>query len=92
MTQQIILSDEKIINIVNKYVLSSNIKGIMLTGSYTDNSNNEKSDVDIIIVSDLVSRQTHEHVIDNKITYQFIILPYNKISLILYCRVIFRKS
>jgi predicted nucleotidyltransferase len=62
----------------------ADIVGVMLTGSRATYTGHRHSDVDLIIVSSLACRQTHENIFAEGQMYQIIIFPYAKIASIVY--------
>lgn len=75
---------EKILDFIKHHCPASDIVGIMLTGSYANHTESRYSDVDIIVVSMLASRQTHENIIEDGTMYQLIIFPYCKIATLIF--------
>ena len=78
------LTPQDIIDFVGEHYNKLDIVAIMLTGSYADQTNNSNSDIDIIIVSMIAARQSHENIIKGGIMYQLIVFPYYKIATLLY--------
>lgn len=77
------LSLEKVIlKVINRYFDVSLIMGIMLTGSRVTNKHREDSDVDVMLISKLSNRQTISMMRERNYTFQFIIVPFNKLSII----------
>lgn len=75
------LSLEKVIlKVINRYFDVSLIMGIMLTGSRVTNKHREDSDVDVMLISKLSNRQTISMIRERNYTFQFIIVPFNKLS------------
>ena len=75
------LSLEKVIlKVINRYFDVSLIMGIMLTGSRVTNKHREDSDVDVMLISKLSNRQTISMMRERNYTFQFIIVPFNKLS------------
>lgn len=52
----------------------------MLTGSRVTNKHREDSDVDVMLISKLSNRQTISMMRERNYTFQFIIVPFNKLS------------
>lgn len=79
--QSSFLSLEKVIlKVINRYFDVSLIMGIMLTGSRVTNKHREDSDVDVMLISKLSNRQTISMMRERNYTFQFIIVPFNKLS------------
>ena len=75
------LSLEKVIlKVINRYFDVSLIMCIMLTGSRVTNKHREDSDVDVMLISKLSNRQTISMIRERNYTFQFIIVPFNKLS------------
>ncbi len=55
-------SRDEIIDFVHSHCPMSDIVGIMLTGSHADHTDSDNSDIDIIVISMISSRQTHENI------------------------------
>lgn len=75
---------DKIIDFVYCHCPVSDIVGIMLTGSHADHTESDNSDIDIIVISMISSRQTHENIMERGTMYQLIIFPYSKLASIIY--------
>jgi predicted nucleotidyltransferase len=82
---------QEALGIVHKYCAEAKIVGIMLTGSYATGTQKVESDVDIILVSELSNKQTHENIIENGRMYQLVTLPYRRLPGILYDDLRFQK-
>jgi len=54
---------DKIIDFIYSHYQASDIVGIMLTGSHADHTESNNSDIDIIVISLISSRQAHENII-----------------------------
>ena len=86
------INPDEIINFVYKHCNSSDIVGIMLTGSYADQTNKHQSDIDIIVVSMTANRQMHENILEDNTMYQLIIFPYCKITYLIFNDYIITKG
>lgn len=73
------MSHTYIINIVYNSFVKKDVRGIMLTGSYATETQNENSDIDIVILSKFACRQTTAEVVEANIRIHYIIFPQNKI-------------
>ena len=69
----------RIISIVYSTFKKEDVRGIMLTGSCATMTQNEDSDIDVVLLSRYACRQTTAEVIENDIRIHYIIFPQNKI-------------
>lgn len=69
----------RIISIVYSTFKKEDVRGIMLTGSCATMTQNEDSDIDVVLLSRYACRQTTAEVIENDIRIHYIIFPKNKI-------------
>lgn len=72
--------ERAVLKVINKYFDASLIIGIMLTGSRVTEKFCTDSDVDVILISKLSNRQTVSTIREYNFTFQFIIVPFNKLS------------
>ena len=83
---------DEITDFVYSHCPASDIVGIMLTGSHADHTESNNSDIDIIVISMISSRQTHENIMEQGSMYQLIIFPYAKLESIIYEDYVTRKG
>ena len=74
----------RIINIVYSTFKREDVQGIMLTGSYATKTQNEDSDIDVVILSKFACRQTTAEIGERNIRVHYIIFPQNKIYDLVY--------
>ena len=73
-----------IISIVYSTFKKEDVRGIMLAGSCATKTQNEDSDIDLVVLSRFACRQTTAEVIENNIRIHYIIFPHNKIYDLIY--------
>jgi hypothetical protein len=69
---------KSILTTIYNYFSPDEVVGAMLTGSCVEQKETNFSDIDIVIISNLAGRQTHENIIVKTKIYQFIIFSKNK--------------
>lgn len=62
----------------------NDIQGIMVVGSYAAKTQNEDSDIDVVILSKFACRQTTAEIVEKNIRVHYIIFPQSKIYDLVY--------
>lgn len=84
MNDETTIRNRWILDNVFTVIGKEDVVGIMLTGSYADNTQNKESDIDIVVLSKSSNRQTTAEINKNGTPLHFLIFPRNKVFELIY--------